>query len=223
MHTSRFVVAVAVSTCALPAAAAPVVISDAAFHSTDWALSSHGYGPFGGTGSAVQTAAGRTGTGREVSNSCGPSFSGVANVSLYLGAVYVPATQGPLSELLFSIDTRFLDGLSAYGFAVEQAGTIWLAGYFLNTSVWQTTTLAPVAADYQAANFGVATTLPDYSAAGAPLRFGFYSGNGSAAGAGYTRTSRFDNFTVAFVPAPGAAGFIALGAASLATRTRRRR
>ncbi|MGQ0628040.1 MAG: hypothetical protein ACT4PL_08075 [Phycisphaerales bacterium] len=201
-------------------ASAAVMVSDGTFADANWTCIPNPYGIGGGTGSGAQTASGREGTGRLTSNSANPTFSGSYNVHLFTTFVYDPASAGPLTELAFTIDSRFLNGLSAIGFAIEQGGTLWYTGYELNTSSWATYTHVPAPADFFNLPFGAPATLPDFSASGAPIRFGFYSANGTGGGAGYTNSSVFDNFAVSFVPAPSA---VALGGAGLLLALRRRR
>jgi hypothetical protein len=169
-------------------------LEDTEFVDSDWSLTSYTSGTYGGGAQATQV-----GGTREIANSCGPFYSGSNNVSLYLPDTYDPAVSGALSELSFSIDTRYITGLSAYGFVVKQGESVWGAGYYINTSSWVTTVLEPTEADYFPIAPGTAG-VPDLSDTGAPLQFGFYSANSSAGGSGYTHTGQWDNFLVSFTP-----------------------
>lgn len=203
----------AIASVASLANAQPVTISDDTFANASWSVSSYQYGINGGSGDGFQVlTGGNTGAARYVINNCGAYYSGATNVHLFNDFTYVPAISGPLTDLSFTIDTRYVDGLQAYGFMVTQGSNLWAVGYYLNTDSWQTTVLTPTAADFTPFNNGPA--LPDFSAAGAPIKFGFYSGNSSAGGWGYSRTGYYDNFAVTFVPAPttAALALIALGA-----------
>jgi hypothetical protein len=193
-------------------------IVDSTFNTADWSLTSYEYGPFGGGAEAAQVVSGNPEFARRVSNSCGPNTSGSTNVSLYTAFAYIPAISGPLTELSFSIDSAYIDGLSAYGFVVQQGSGVWGVGYALTGPSWVTWTLSPVDADVFPIAPGT-TGMPDFSAAGGPIRFGFYSAN-SSTGFGYTHTSLFDNFAVNFVPAPSA--MMMAGLAGLAAARRRR-
>lgn len=200
------------------AASAHAGIVDSTFNNADWSLTSYEYGPFGGGAEATQVVSGNPEYARQVANSCGPSSSGSTNVSLYTAFAYIPAISGPLTELSFSIDSAYIDGLSAYGFVVQQGSGVWGLGYALTGPSWVSWTVSPLDAEFFPIAPGT-TGLPDFSAAGGPIRFGFYSGN-SSTGFAYTRTSLFDNFAVNFVPAPSA--MMMIGLAGLAASRRRR-
>lgn len=206
---------------------AAVVIADGEFVPANWSFAPYPYGVSGGGGGAFQGLAnGNPGAARHVANDYGPSFSGSYNANFYEAMSYNPAIGGPLTDLSFSIDSRYIDGLNALGFAVRQNGYVWGIGYWTNTSDWQTYSLTPVASDYFLNPFNTLTpgqpALPDLSASGAPIAFGFYTGNGSAGGWGETRHGLFDNFSVSFVPAPSAAAVFALGFTAVCRRRNRR-
>ncbi|MBL8745189.1 MAG: hypothetical protein JNK58_02415 [Phycisphaerae bacterium] len=207
--------AAAASVIALSAnARASVEISDNTFNMSDWSHSAHQFGPFGGSGSIGQTPLGRTGSGLEINNSCGPSFSGVWNAGLYLPFSYNPSAAGvPLTDLTLSIDSRHTGGLQAVSFVVEQGGEMWRVGYFINTPSWATYSIMdPMAADIVPLTAG-AMGLPDFSVSGGAIRFGIAAGNSSAGGSGYSTTGYYDNFQVLFVPSPATLpfGMVAVG------------
>lgn len=205
-----------------PVAMGSFTFSDGTFNNADWSQASFQYGPNGGSGAPTQVfTGGNPGAARYITNSCGSFFSGALNAQYYEAFSYNPAIDGPLSALAFSIDSRFQDGLQALSFVVRQGGSTWQAGYFLNTSQWVTYSLAPTASDWAAmTGSSVPTPTPDFSAAGAPITFGFWTGNGTAGGFGYTRSGWFDNFTVSFIPTPGAASAALLGVALMGRRRR---
>lgn len=230
MRSIRCVVVLApalfAATAALSARAA-VVITDGEFVPANWSFAAYPYGANGGGGSAFQELVnGNPGAARQVANDYGPSNSGSYNANFYEALSYNPVIGGPLTDLSFSIDSRFIDGLNALGFAVRQNGSVWGIGYWTNTSSWQTYSITPVASDYFLNPFNIPTpgqpALPDFSATGAPITFGFYTGNGSAGGPGETRHGLFDNFAVSFVPAPSAAAALALGFTAVRRRRNRR-
>lgn len=214
-----------VSVTSMPASA-NVVISDGAFNDANWTLVARPYGPGGGSGSATRVltgGAGDNGPARQTSNSAGPNNSGSYNASIYTAFTYNPAASGPLTALSISIDARFINGLSAIGAVVEQSGLIWMAGNAVNTPSWQTYTFTPVAGDWFLINpsGGVSGPGPDFSAAGAPMRFGFFTANGTSAGGNpYTNVGLNDNFVVSFIPAPSAAVLLALSGLIAARRNR---
>jgi uncharacterized protein (TIGR03382 family) len=205
-----------------PAALGSFTFSDGTFNTGDWSQTSFQYGPNGGSGSPSQVlSGGNPGAARYITNSCGSFFSGALNAQYYEAFSYNPAVDGPLSALTFSIDSRFEDGLQAVSFVVRQGGSTWQAGYFLNTSQWATYSMSPAANDWFAmTGASVPTPAPDFSASGAPITFGFWTGNGTAGGFGYSRSGWFDNFTVSFIPTPGATSAALLGVALLGRRRR---
>ncbi len=205
---------------------AAVIVSDGTFADSDWTLISRPYGPGGGTGSAQQVltgGAGDNGPARLTTNTAGSNASGSYNASIYTAFTYNPAVGGPLSGLSISIDAIYIDGLSAIGAVVEQDGVIYLTGNAINTPSWQTYTFTPGAGDWFliTPDGGAVTPGPDFSAAGAPMRFGFFTGNGtSSGGVTYTNRGLNDNFAVSFVPTPTTAALLGL-TTLLAARRRR--
>jgi hypothetical protein len=213
------------SLSASSAHAASPIITDGDFLESNWSFQAHPYGEFGGSGAAERLAdIGNPGFARRIYNNYGPSFSGSYNASFHTALTYNPSVGGPLTDLSFSIDSRYYDSLNALGFVIKQGEYTWGVGYFINGAAWETFTLTPVASDYFAYPFAPLVNTqpltPDFSATGSPITFGFYTGNGSAGGLGETRSGLFDNFTVSFVPAPSAAAAL-VGAAALTQRRRR--
>jgi hypothetical protein len=198
-------------------AMANLVIYDGTFLDSNWTMIVRPYGPNGGTGSGSQVlvgGAGDNGPARETTNHAGANLSGSYNASIYTAFTYNPAVGGPLTDLSISFDSRYVTGLSAIGIAVEQAGLVWMSGGAINTPNWQTYTFTPGPGSWFLINpsGGVAGPGPDFSAAGAPMRFGYYTGNGTGAGSfPYAHTGLTDNFTVRFVPAPGALALLGVG------------
>lgn len=205
--------------CASLASATVVTISDADFAPADWNHTTVQFGPFGGAGSAGQTASGRTGTGWRISNVANPGGSGAWNASVYQPFTYNPAF-APITDLALSIDTRFVDTLQAVSFILQQGGHLWRIGYYLNTQSWTTFALTnPQPSDFAPLTNG-APALPDLTTTGAPVKFGIAAGNSGTVGS-YSTQGFYDNFSVTFVPAPGT---IALAACAIAAaRVRRRR
>ncbi len=204
-----------------------VVISDGQFNNADWTLIARPYGPGGGSGSGMQVltgGAGDNGAARRTANVAGPNGSGSYNASIYTAYTYNPAGAGALTGLNVTFDARFLTGLSAIGPAVEQGGLMWFAGSTINTATWQTYSFTPTAVDWYLINpsGGVVGAGPDFSAAGAPMRFGYFTGNGTSAGGfAYENLGQVDNFRVSFVPTPGAAAVMGLLGVAGAVRRRR--
>lgn len=201
-------------------ASAQWLVTDSAMTLSNWSLTVFQFGPNGGTGNVTQSASGLPGSAMQVNNSCGSNFSGSWNLLVYSPFTYTPANAGAITNLSFSIDSRFIDRLQALSFIIEQGSHVWRVAYWTNTSSWTTYSITNVTSASITPLSTGAPLLPDLSAAGAPLRFGFASANSSAGGFGYTTSGLYDNFRVEFVPAPGvAAMFGAMGV--LASRRRR--
>ncbi|MDX2016066.1 MAG: hypothetical protein SFY95_00335 [Planctomycetota bacterium] len=218
---AAFAAGVAIVAVAPGAARASVVFTETEFAAPGWAFSSYAFGPNGGSGAAQQTTQGRTGHGLRITNNANNNNSGAWNVVLFPAFTYNPGASGPISSLSFSIDTRFVDGLQAVSFVVAQGGHVWRMGYSLNTSAWTTFALTNVDVTQNQALTAGAPLAPNL-VSGGPVRFGFASANSSSPnGFGYTRSGLYDNFSVTFVPAPGAAAAaLAVGALSLSRRRR---
>ncbi len=209
----------AVSALLLAASSASASIIDVTtFDAADWSHTTFQFGPYGGSGSSGPTTQGRTDGGWTIHNSCGPDYSGAWNLCTYNAFTYDPSVAGPLTDLSFSVDSRYDDYLQAIGFVVEQGGNFWLAGYWINTPSWQTYSIAnPVVADFSRLTLAQDFT-PDFSASGAAIHFGFAAAN-SSTGYGYNTTGFYDNFRVDFVPAPGAIALLGLSAVAARRRS----
>jgi hypothetical protein len=202
-------IALATSLCACaPVVGETIQVTDATFDDISWSMTPQQYGPNGGNGVGYQIVvggAGDNGPAREVVNTCGSTFSGSYNASTYLSYVYNPATQGAITSLEIAIDSQHTSSLCAMGGLVEQDGVVWMFDYDINSSSWTTYVFAPANDWYVMLPTGtVGGPGPDLSEHGTPLRFGFWSGNGSGGGFGYSTQSRFDNFrvTIEHVPPP---------------------
>lgn len=139
---------------------------------------------------------------------------------------WTPSTQGAISMLDMMVDVNCFNGGTSnavgFGLVVVQGGVVFFGPTFtaLTASGWRTdlrrTNL--VAADFNASGVGA----PDFAATGGTISFGFFSSNGTASGAPINSLSGADNFVVTLnaVPAPGAAGMLALGGVVAARRRR---
>lgn len=195
-------------------------ISDTTFNDSDWFLhESYFLNPGSSSAGSQSLGSGFTGNARVVQNMISPG-GGIYSINIY--SAYTWSASAAITDLTMSIQARSVSNLQAFGFAVEQGGKYWLAGYSLTTPTYAAYTLSLTAADF-GTPFGVDPSsqpaTPDFSGAGAPIRFGFYTGNSSTI-APYDTAASYSDFTVSFVPAPSAAGALAL--AALGARRRRR-
>lgn len=220
LMTAALAAAVALPAVLPSAASAQWLVTDESMSLSNWSLSIHPFGINGGSGEILQSGGGQPGSAMQVSNTCGSNFSGSWNALIYTPFTYTPTTAGAITNLSFSIDSRYLDRLQAISFIIEQDSHLWRVAYWTNTGAWTTYSISDVTSASIAPLTAGAPLLPDLSASGRPLRFGFASANSSAGGFGYTASGLYDNFRVEFVPAPSAAAmFGALGL--LASRRRR--
>lgn len=152
----------------------------------------------------------------------GPGVS-IGFGNLRNGAGWNPSTQGAISSINYTFSAATFSApyvnAIAYGIAIRQGG------------VWYTGGGVGVLADGQWHDFAgtltqssfvdaTGTFNPDFSAGGAALEFGFYTGNGGS-GISFidTATGGVDNWSVEIVPAPGVATLLA-GTLGLARRRR---
>ncbi|MBS0187454.1 MAG: hypothetical protein JSS51_05260 [Planctomycetes bacterium] len=173
-----------------------VVISDSNFANSDWTLTNFG----NRVATGAQTPLGLVGTGREVSH----PLNGSSNVQVFhkfnTAAGEIKPANGAIVSLDFAIQYRFVSGVGSnghqLGFALEQGGIAYRTATAPTgiSGAWTVrTTTGLTAADFtrydgQAGN-------PDFSTAGAPIRFGFRSSNGNA-GSSVSQIVRYDDFSV---------------------------
>ncbi|GDX99417.1 hypothetical protein LBMAG48_18210 [Phycisphaerae bacterium] len=212
-------------------AQASVTYTDATFNNADWGFEVVNVGTPGGANAAQSAGTGNPGSARRVTISTGPNFGDATYAINRFGTTtatrYTASTQGQILSINFSIDARFVTGtFTGQGQGVyaqaKQGNNIYVAGVGVTGSTGNWTTLS--ASGISAANFIqiAGTTAPiDFSATGAPIRFGFASAN-SNGGSPYTITVDYDNFNfeVINVPAPNAALLAVAGATIIARRRR---
>lgn len=220
IRTSVF--AAALSACCLSHADV-ITISDTTFLDSDWSVHESTFNVAGSTSSATQAVgSGYTGNARLAGNAVVGGGGGIYGINILQAQSWNGWTA--IEDLSFSIRARRDNGLQAFGFAVEQGGKRWLAGYFLNTFTYDLYTVAVTSADF-VLPYGVDPTSqaehPDFSAGAAPIRFGFYIANSSTMW-GYSTSGYYSDFSVSFVPAPGVAGAIAAAMVGMVRRRRGR-
>lgn len=226
-NTSCF--AATVSFALVASASADVIFQDGTFANTNWGtLEVIG----NGTASSMQmVAGGNPGSFRHLTNNLAAGPGALIRVFHHYGASqatrYDPATMGAITSLDFSVDFEPISGPTGgqgVAIAFKQAQVVYFASPLAigNNPVWQTHSGTGLIA----ANFVRADGLPgvpDFSAAGAPIRFGLVTYN-SANGAGtpFTTEAGYDNFFVRVVPTPSAATVVGLAGLSGLRRRRAR-
>ncbi|MBS0191950.1 MAG: hypothetical protein U0573_04580 [Phycisphaerales bacterium] len=173
-----------------------VVISDSNFANTDWTLTNFG----NRVATATQTPAGFVGTGREVSH----PLNGSSNVLVFhkfntAGGEIKPAN-GAITSLDFAIRFSFVSGVGVnghgLGFALEQGGVAYRTASAATgiSATWTLrNTTALTASDFT--RYDGQPGNPDFSTSGAPIRFGFRTGNLNA-GQVINQIVRYDDFSV---------------------------
>jgi opacity protein-like surface antigen len=197
-------------------ASADVTLSDTEFVPSNWGLETAILGA-GGTSSGLQVSGGNPGFAREMTNTAnsGGTIYGFSRFGTTTATRYEPAVQGAILSVDYSIDARWLSGAGGDGhsimFGAKQGTFVYFADVDITGSSGAWTThgaLGLTAAAFQPLTTGAPI---NFSASGAPLRFGFIVGN-TAPGGGYTNVVMYDNFNVTIhnVPAPGVLGLAGL-------------
>lgn len=151
-----------------------------------------------------------------------------------LDSFYFPAVDGAINALTYSFDVNFLNAPGQGGsppgavafraMLVQGAGTYQAGFQVATTAAWTALTFASLLPTDFVLIDGIAPVLPDFSALGDFMLFGFLSGNGSAFGGQNTVAFGVDNFTVSNVtealPIPASAAFLLLGFSVYAVRRR---
>jgi hypothetical protein len=186
-----------------------VVFQDTTFAPADWAVTAVVEPATAGpTYTVEQTpAGGNPGAHRttRIAMVAGPSRLHLFQT--HLPATYNPATQGAAYVIDFSQDCLTLPGTLGVGpqLLVEQNNRRYLAGgpTLCGAATWSNRVLTPgtfVAADFAQITgpaCGAGQACPDFSATGAPLRFGFANFNEALAGiAGASGGLGVDNWRV---------------------------
>ena len=212
-----------------PALAAPFIY-DTEFADTDWSATLVFDNTAGGvTFTATQVATGgNPGAFREITHTyTGPGGFDIAH--FYESASYAPGVSGALASIDMSFDTAFFnypgqggsppEAVAIYP-AIRQGalvyGTVYAGPYSTSTSpTWETKTFTGLTASVFFAFAGQSQpsgTQPDFSSAGAPLYFGFITGNSSCCGGQNVTISGVDNFSVSATPVPEpATGLLVMG------------
>jgi hypothetical protein len=188
-----------------PAMAQTTTFSDATFLNADWTITTEIIN-LGGTVTGTQVASGGTsGPYRRIVNTLNSAIGFGFSNTVYgfharAGAAFDPITTGAITSIDYSESSiRLAAGQQACAIALRQGGVIYYGPGFLNPStlnVWVPTTQTGLTAtSFDAAAPGVQN--PDFSAAGAPIQFGFSRSNStSVGGGGSTLTGGIDDWVV---------------------------
>lgn len=210
------------------AAHADITFSDSTFNNADWNVHAVATGA-AATSVGTQTGGGNPGTGREVTNTLSqPALLYAMHAyGTTAATTYQPAIDGAIGTVDYTIDAQWLAGIGGQGHGIAlgalQGMNLYYGIYSITGSsgTWGTYANAGMtAADFVPFNGGPAI---DFSASGAPIRFGFVVGN-SAPDQPYFNTVIYDNFSVTIhtIPSPAAGTLLALSLAGLTTSRRRK-
>ena len=211
------------------AARADVLFSDGTFATSVWVNETVNVGSGGSVG-VSQESTGNPGFARRVTISLGSqagdttySFNRYGNT---LATRYEPATSGAVTSIDWGIDARFVTA-SFFGagqaimLGLRQGNVNYVADYDVTGSSGQWNTFGAtglVAGDFTRLD-GLAGG-PDLSVSGAPIRFGFVTGN-STTGGSYFTTVDYDNWFVRVVPTPGSIALAGVGGLMMVRRRRK--
>jgi hypothetical protein len=179
--------------------------NDVTFTDTDWTVTVEVLN-LGGTATGAQVASGGNPAAfRRIDNTMNSAIGQPFSNTVYdfharAGAVFYPASNGPITEIDYTESTqRITGGQQACGLAVRQSGVIYYGPAFLNPVAFAT--WAPnaqtslTAASFDALAAGVQN--PNFGVGAPPVQFGFFRANStSVGGAGGTTAGGIDNWTV---------------------------
>ena len=210
-------------------ASADVTYSDGTFQNSNWGFETVTIGGVTSFGSASQSAAtGNPGSARRVNHSTavGESFFTFNRFGTTVATRYEPGVQGAILSLDWSIDARWVSGsFGGQGQAImlgaKQGQTVFYADYDITGSngAWVTNNATGLTGASFLPLTGVGTL--NFSAGGAPIRFGFITGNG-ATGTSYTNVADYDNFNLVVRTVPSVGVLPVMAAAGLMAGRRRR-
>ena len=195
--------------------AAAQSISDSTFADANWTLTQF---PGGGGGSAV---AGQASSGGNFYRTIADQVNTgglILDTNIYTPFTYDPSVSGPIAAISYSEDVFCVAGCFGAGQSTGPALTQGGFTYVFNGSLitGPSGTSHPISANgLTAANFAKVANVtatsyfdnsqhPDFSAAGAPIQFGFLRANSAGPSSGYTLTAASDNFQLNITPGAAA-------------------
>jgi hypothetical protein len=174
------------ATCSV--ACGQVVYQDGEFASGTWVIEPSVSGD-GGSVSAVTSPTGNPGNARRVTTAA---------------TRYEPGTQGAIGSVSMWLDVRHLDGLGigeGVTLAIKQGQVVYRTGmrYMGNSGSWVRLEVLSVRGD-EFSRVDGQPGIPEFSAQGQPIRFGFFTSSATPGGA-FASITDFDNFRIEVVPA----------------------
>ncbi len=210
-------IALLLATTAIGSVAVAVTFADANFNDPDWSLNV--VASTGGTVAASQTVTGgNPGSYRLVTNQgTTPPAGSVFLAAYHLNSsfVYDPSVMGPIDSIEWNIDYQNFSSGQSLLLGIQQGGSFFAAGSFVTTSSGTGSWFNHAPSAFTAGDF---TGAPDFSAAGAPITFGFRTANSGQLG---SFEVGYDNISITVTPVPEPHGLALLLVASALLGTRR--
>lgn len=207
-------------------AQAVVTFSDSTFANSGWQIQSETFGTSATAAGAQVTTGGNPAEARRVTLTRSAAEANIFALNLFGNTTatrYVPATQGAIASVSFTVDARFISGAAGHALYVglRQGSSNFISaplGLVSSDGTWATyATSGLTALDFANVN---GSSSVDFSASGAPIRVGFAAAFGANATGSYVVD--YDNFRVDVNQVPSPAGASVL-AGSLVILARRRR
>jgi hypothetical protein len=184
---------------------------DGTFNNTDWtAFKFPNAVPGSAFTSGQVTAGGDPGAYQAITRTwTGPG--GISVGELRNGAVYDPASNGPITDISFSLDAISFKDTSGIDFVplLMQNGNYYGTGitplsYVFQGGGWQLIESQDLPASAFFSSSG--PEHPDFSSKGSPIQFGYISGNGTASSLTITTICGVDNWSITVNTMPVANG-----------------
>jgi hypothetical protein len=194
-----------------------VIYIDIDFPASVWTTTVYQGGNGGSASAALVTSGGNPGSFRSIRLQMNPAPTPTTASSVFafhfaVGAIYDPATLGPVVSIDYAQDALLVaggGGGQATSLALRQDGQIYYAvpAYDLTPDTHWTAKVHAglVAADFVAIAPDLTQTPqhPDFSVHGGPIEFGFLRANSTSyGGGGYTTEGGIDNWKVLVRRAP---------------------
>lgn len=165
-----------------PTVKAQTTFQDGTFNPADWSVSQVYTSGNGGSGSGAQMAGGgNPGSCWVTTHNMATNPARIALFHARAGATFNPATQGVINSINFSMDIRTISDPNGYGgqhagLAVRQNSIVYVAPFVGNGSMsWLTRSQSALTAGNFTEYDGPGH--PDFTLGGAPMQFGFLTGN----------------------------------------------
>ena len=193
------------ATCSV--ACGQVVYQDGEFASGTWVIEPSVSGD-GGSVSAVTSPTGNPGNARRVTSAvnarAGSTVNGFHRFGNTAATRYEPGTQGAIGSVSMWLDVRHIDGLGigeGVTLAIKQGQVVYRTGmrYMGNSGSWVRLEVLSVRGD-EFSRVDGQPGIPEFSAQGQPIRFGFFTSSATPGGA-FASITDFDNFRIEVVPA----------------------